>query len=415
MDAVEKGALRKAQPPEAWPSLPDNLTYSTLREFEACPRRWALSAASYPKLWAGRGYPPRLSVARLAGTIVHDVIDRITRALVKSGCPTIQTQEAVQVMRDMGGFTRLLEESTERTLRWYTANPRAAARLDAVRRTLQSQFPDLRRRAQALLMSVRIAPGDVAASVDVRSASEYQPTRRPLGSGAHSEVEVIATEIKWKGKIDLLTISEVGSEIVDFKTGEPSDDHAFQVRLYALLWSLDHELNPSGMLPKTLIVAYTKGQTVVPAATVQDSITLRTDIVGRSESARRFAGMVPPAKPSPDNCANCDVRHICDDYWTETAQRAVHPMSGASDVIDGEFVLGTRLGTSNWEVATRVVSVTGQAKPQFLRCSEGNVELSTGAVVRVVDGRIWTAPDEKGLVTLNVGPTSEIYVVPKRA
>ena len=26
MDAVEKGALRKAQPPEAWPSLPEYLT-----------------------------------------------------------------------------------------------------------------------------------------------------------------------------------------------------------------------------------------------------------------------------------------------------------------------------------------------------------------------------------------------------
>jgi hypothetical protein len=57
-----------------------------------------------------------------------------------------------------------------------------------------------------------------------------------------------------------------------------------------------------------------------------------------------------------------------------------------------------------------LVSAT-DPKPQFLRCSEANVELNTGAIVRVVDGRIWTAPDEKGLVTLNVGPTSELYVV----
>lgn len=389
------------------------MTYSTLRELEACSRRWALASADYPEVWPGRGYPRRLSIPRIAGTIVHDVIDHVTRALVRTRCLTIQAPEAVQVMRDLGGFTRLLEEAAERALSSYTNNPRAANRLEVARRTLQSQLPDFRRRAQALLMSVRTAPADVPPPPDVASGDERRPTRHPLRPGAYSEVDVIASVMRWKGTIDLLTVSQAGSEIVDFKTGEPSDDHSLQVRIYALLWSLDRELNPTGTPPTTLVVAYTKGQTPVPAPRTQDLDTLRRDISARSDAARRFEGSIPPAKPSPDNCANCDVRQICDDYWTDTAQQLVHPTPGVSDVIDGEFVLGARLGPANWEITHRVVSPTAQAKPNVLRCAEPKVDLRTGIVVRVVGGQIWTAPDEKGLVTLNVGPTSELYVLPK--
>lgn len=52
--------------PTTWPAPPAEMSVSVHAEIEECPRRWALSAADYPGLWSGRGYPPRLQVSTLA-------------------------------------------------------------------------------------------------------------------------------------------------------------------------------------------------------------------------------------------------------------------------------------------------------------------------------------------------------------
>ena len=54
--------------PTTWPDPPAEMSVSTNAEIDECPRRWALSAANYPDIWDGRGYPPKLQVAALAGT-----------------------------------------------------------------------------------------------------------------------------------------------------------------------------------------------------------------------------------------------------------------------------------------------------------------------------------------------------------
>ena len=45
------------KPPDTWPEPPREMSVSSLRAIESCPRRWALSTASYPNLWRGIGYP----------------------------------------------------------------------------------------------------------------------------------------------------------------------------------------------------------------------------------------------------------------------------------------------------------------------------------------------------------------------
>ena len=57
--------------PATWPAPPAEMSVSTYAEIEECPRRWALSSAEYPELWGGRGYPPKLQVAALAGIKTH--------------------------------------------------------------------------------------------------------------------------------------------------------------------------------------------------------------------------------------------------------------------------------------------------------------------------------------------------------
>ena len=88
MSSFEQASPWTATLPSAWPNAPAEMTVTALAEIEACPRRWALGAAPYPDLWSGRGYPPRVQLSALAGTVVHRALEAITRELVRAGCPT---------------------------------------------------------------------------------------------------------------------------------------------------------------------------------------------------------------------------------------------------------------------------------------------------------------------------------------
>ena len=90
----------------------------------------ALSAAEYPELWGGRGYPPRLQIATLAGSIVHLALEIITKRLVQAGVPSQAHPLATQVLRDLGGFTKIVRDCLERVLARFSDNPRAMALLD---------------------------------------------------------------------------------------------------------------------------------------------------------------------------------------------------------------------------------------------------------------------------------------------
>src|SRR6185312_12568017 len=83
--------------PVAWPDPPTELTFSALKEIEACPRRWALASANYPDLWEDYGYPPRVQLQALFGTVVHAVLETVTRELVGAGCSSVHDASAVEV------------------------------------------------------------------------------------------------------------------------------------------------------------------------------------------------------------------------------------------------------------------------------------------------------------------------------
>lgn len=262
-------------------------------------------------------------------------------------------------------------------------------------------------------MTVSTPPlGPSLAAVDARVPTGVR-SRAPLRTGTHSEVDVLAPAIGWRGTIDLLTVAPSDCAITDFKTGERKTDHALQVRIYALLWSMDGELNPTRAPATSLMLAYPGGLTNVPAPDSDELDALRAELVARTDAARAYDAVRPPAKPSAVNCLHCDVRHVCDDYWTRDVQMSIRAAAQDSDICDGEFVLSTGLGASNWEITPRSAPTPWNTPRSVLRCSDSKVELRSGHVVRVLDGNIWRAADEPSVTTLNVGPSSEIYIVPK--
>jgi CRISPR/Cas system-associated exonuclease Cas4 (RecB family) len=404
-------ALWATLPPSNWPSAPAEMTVTTQREIDACPRRWALSAAKYPDVWAGQGYPPRIHVPALAGSVVHLALETITKHLVRFGCPSVEHPNATLVLKDLGGYTKVVHDCINRILERFAENPRALALLEYVGRTLRGQAPELRARVQSILARLR-----------VRSA-EQQPTateihrggakaRVPLTGGAFSEVELRASRIGWKGKADLLVLSDESCEIIDFKTGAPDEAHKFQLQVYALLWSLDDQLNPTGRLVDRLVLAYEGRDVEVAPPTAAQLAEFEKELIARRAAAQVSLSARPPeARPSPENCRYCGVRHLCDEYWMVHSSRAgatvPKPVFG-----DVELKVGRQHGATSWNATVVVSPVVQAGKPALLRVPHP-IELRPDIHIRVLDAAVAIDPesdDQPAIVTL--GMFSEMFAMP---
>ena len=382
---------------------------AALKEIEACPRRWALNSATYDGLWPGRGYPPRLRLGTLSGSVIHLALETVLDALAVSGCGSIADAAAVGVLRSIGGYTKVLNDCIARTLSSFADNPRAVRLLEATERALRGQLPRLRTATQTLAGRVQLS-----AKANLKGVPTTQTIRTPLPDGTHLETVIRAAKLGWKGKADLLVLSRESCEIVDFKTGAVDDSHSFQLQVYAVLWSRDQDLNPSARFATKLTLAYPTGDVPVAAPSPAEIAALEQDLVTRAEVARRsVASESPEARPSLDNCSFCGVKQLCDDYWTVSTQRqiaAARPpeKDGYRDV---EVMVTGRHGTFSWDA---VVQIDGAApRATLVRSSSGDLKLQAGRRARMVDVHVGAVHEDQGdPAVLTVGSFSEVYELP---
>ena len=301
--------------PTSWPRSPHYMSFSTLVELEACPRRWALKRASYIGALDTPGYPARPNLAAIEGTVVHRSLQTIVSALAKSGAPSLSHEKAISTLRGLGGFTAVVQHSMEGTLSSYEDNPRAGPVLDRVRGRLNGRIPQLRARVQKQVVRVGPAARMVGGTGTVSRATGQ--SRHRLLRGAHSEVTLHANDMGWHGVADLIEISEKRCEIRDFKTGVPREDHEIQLRIYALLWARDKELNPESQPATRLVLSYDNADVEVLVPDQEQHRHLEEDLRRRTDLALAELGSHPPeARPSSENCAHCSVRQLCGEYWT---------------------------------------------------------------------------------------------------
>lgn len=390
--------------PTTWPDPPAEMSVSTYTEIEECPRRWALSAAEYPDLWSGRGYPPRLQVAALAGSVVHLALEIITKRLTRAGAPSQDHPLATQVLKDLGGYTTVVQGCVEHLLKRFADNPRARPLMEHAQRTLQGQVPALRTRVQAMLARLHLAGGAAASPPTTAST----PRRLSLTNGMYPEVELRAKCIGWKGKVDLLVLADDACEITDFKTGATDEAHKFQVRVYAVLWRLDDELNSSGRFVNRLVLAYESHDVDVPPPSAQEVDELGQELLERRRGAETALAARPPAaRPSAEKCRFCSVRHLCDAYWAGTGQ-AVSDDGRFGDV---ELKLVGRHGPTSWDAVVVRARDLPARSPALLRL-QLPIEFKVGTRVRVLDGGLARDPEDTAApLIVTLGAFSETYRV----
>ncbi|MFC2027073.1 PD-(D/E)XK nuclease family protein [Chloroflexota bacterium] len=402
--------------PKNWPSLPTTISATLLNKLEVCPRQWALVNAGYPELWNREGYPPRMHIANLKGSTIHLAIEKVTREFTKAGCSSVQDSNAIEVMRGLGGFTQIVEDSLDRVLGQYQDNPRVAHSLSSVVISVRSQIPEMRSKLQSLLRRVRLQSGSIEERVHTNTYWAQKP-RIALGIGAHPETNICASDLGWHGRADLITISNLGCEITDFKTGKQSEHHEFQMLFYSLLWYRDNELNPTAQPATKLTISYIDRDIDVPPPSIDELLIMEEDISMRIQNISKALSTNPPqARPDVESCTYCDVRHLCDKYWEISTQTnlATNP-SLQKGYIDMELCLVDRHGPTSWNTTVNTCPRLQSNRELVLRMPPGHYAfrfIENAQRIRILNAYlIYEDHDDPEPVVATVNAVSEVFAV----
>lgn len=390
-----------------WPETPPRWSYSSLKAVEACPSQWMLSRADYPDIWDRHGYPALPMLPAIFGTVVHGVVERLARDLGAAGITSPVAADVVGTLGSLGGWRTIVLEAIEHELARLDGNPRVSAeRVDRLRDELIRRAPEVADRVKVFLgrgafpsvTEIYMGPGVVA------TAMGGSVPRRPATGGAHAELEVVAEVLRLTGRIDLLVVDEVDVGIIDFKTGAENSDHGDQVRLYALLWYLDAQVNPARRLATDLRAVYPTHEQAVAAPDLAELRSLEVVTASRVRAADLVTQAPPPtANPTEENCRHCSVKHLCDAYWS-TLPPAVTAVS-AEQWFDFEGRILRQNGSKSWFVET----LTKPSAEVLVRTVETNMAFQVGRRVRLLGVRRSQDPDDPERLVISMVGTSEWY------
>lgn len=390
-----------------WPATPALWSYSSLKELEACPRRWMLSRADYPDVWQRPGYPSLPVVAAIFGNVVHGVIEQLTKALGAAGITSPSAGDVVGVLGSLGGWRGIVLDAIERELARLEDNPRVSAeRADRVRSELIRRAHEAADQVKAFLGRGVLPKTRGPEPSHGASVADAPKRRTPAGHGVHAERPVTADSLRVTGTIDQLVVGDTDVTVTDFKTGLEDDAHDDQVRLYALLWHLDDQTNPDGRPATQLRVAYPSHERPVAALDTAQLQALEAATAARVAIADQITAAPPPtAKPSEETCQYCHVKQFCDAYWPVLAP-AVSEVS-TEQWFDFEGTVLRPNGSRSWFVSPLNEPTT----EVLVRTVETHVPFPLGQRVRLLGVRRSHDPDKPARLVISMVATSEWYPV----
>lgn len=372
-----------AAPPELWSS-------TSVDDVSRCPRRWQLARSRWGDL---ERFPVRSHPAAVEGQLIHEALDRLTRACGQHGNPPIGTPEFASAVTD-GGFFEGLRVAVEAWQGQVASHPRPGPAFK-----LRSTAQELANRAIRLFRE-QYRPGTgglgkAAASAPARFVDLFQLLTQ---CGALSELRLQHPELPFMGILDRVQLDPGGEvEIVDFKTGRASDAHEQQLLRYAVLW-----WRATRRAPVRVHAQYLEGSRtweVQPSDLARVEAGLR-DLLGHVSG--QLTSRPAPATPGT-GCRWCPVRARCDAGWSlaEDAARA----EGRGDA---ELMISSAAATHGVlarDTAGHEVAVVYEPAVASLL-----PPMSPGRRVRVLDG----VRRERGK-EIEIKAWTEVFVLPALA
>lgn len=289
--------------PTEWAGPPEKFSFSSLDAVTSCPRRWQLLRSRWGDL---ARFPERAHPSAIEGQIVHEALERLSRALCRLGRPAIESPEFRQAIADCGFWSFFDAEVATWNAR-SAGHPRTGPGF--VIRTAPGELANravqlLRERYRPAAAKPRRASSGSAAA----GTAEQRLTRE----GVLTELRLDHPTLPLMGVLDLVERDDDGTVVVvDFKTGAVRETHRAQLLLYAVLW-----WRRASRAPGRIAVQYLDGGWEEPVS--ERDLEAAEEQIGQEIAAahRVLADRPAAARPSKD-CARCAVRARCDDGWKQ--------------------------------------------------------------------------------------------------
>ena len=386
---------RVASPTQTAPN-PEWMSFHVLSEAERCPLASTLRRSTYAQLWEGRGYPNRPTVSAAIGIVVHSAAQLLMRELMTDGVASNRDEGSFETLRRLGGFSAVLNKEVSAFVRNQGMNPRFQAVASAFERSLFSKLPRMRELLQELLSEQKwIVRQFESGETNSQNRRSLTQSRYRLRMGTSFEVELQDSALRWKGRVDAITLTNDSCSISDLKTGEQSESHIDQLKIYSILWEADRELNPDRLPIGELKIYYGSSSISLDHPTTQTIREWRSALTERTERVQQQLALSPvPAYPSVDNCRNCQTKLPCNEYWKSRFQDAEDPFQ------DLELTLVARRGDAGW-LARETRNGSGQRELLLTRPNGGAPywdEMASGALLRLTDAHFTARDGELPLV-----------------
>ena len=371
--------------PTTWVTAPDRYSFSSLQAIAACPRKWQLLNSE----WGEHGrFPQRTHPKALEGTIVHEAIELLVRALGKRGLPSITSpafREAVAEVDFWGHFAREVDKWNARLARHPRSGPYFVLRTPP--RELANRAIRLFREQYTPLDAVPLAKKPTSGE-----SGSVEPMALLELRGAVSEIDVSHPDLPFHGIIDLVELIEGDVLVVDVKTGKQKDEHELQIRFYGLLW-----WRRTGIRPARLSIQYLnerRALKVGEAELVSAEKHLEQSIV---DAGHLLADTPAEARPGKD-CGYCPARARCGAGWRAYQASLGRPRAGTTDL---EVTVGAEPSRNGFvgETGGREVNVVYDAA-----LGQHLPPLDAGACLRLLD----VVVRDEGK-TFEIRPWTEVY------
>lgn len=373
------------QEPTAWADSPSTWSSTSIDDVDMCPRRWQLLRSRWGEF---DRFPVRAHPAAIEGQIVHEALDRLTRACGQRGTPALGSAEFVAALTDadfFSGFARAVAEWQERL----SSHPRPGPAF-----RMRASGEELANRAVRMFRE-QYNPGGQLTPLAAERATDTPADLKVLlkQKRALSEVRLTHPDLPFIGVLDRVQHTDEGVEVVDFKTGKANDKHQKQLLRYAVLWWRE-----TGAAPVRVSAQYLNGIQSWPVTkgTLEEVEADLEKTIPRLNEALR--GHPAPARPGVD-CRTCAVRARCAVGWATGEQAALADGRG-----DAELVVKSTVGDHGFLAQSRSgaeIAVVYEAPVARLLPERFN-----GQVLRVLDG-VWKEKRSQ----LELKPWTEVFLV----
>jgi hypothetical protein len=330
--------------------------------------------------------------------------------LCEDGYVAGREETIIGTLKKAGGYTTILRSCIQDILGFHEDNPRIQKVIETIRQDVEANIPRMRTLVQILVS--RLEPSVVAHS---RHEGIPSKSREALKPGSHFEVRLRVPRIGWTGIADCILLAKSQCEIMDFKTGAAKEQHADQLRVYALLWARDSELNPDARLADKLTLSYPTHTLEIPAPSMNDLDVLEGALVTRSKAAKNHLKHLPPdARPSRENCSFCEVRHLCNEYWRRESQELLAKEAQEESAYgDFEVVIVSKHTSKSWrgEVLASTVAAPGTSVILGTTYQDRIYKFKSGDSIRVLGARLNLSDKEDSPALISLTSLSEAYLV----